>query len=212
MAKKIFFTAVLLILSVVSVVPSSYGREKAMKHEKAVGVRLALRDLWTDHVFWVRSVVLATSKGDADAAKAYEDKVVENAKSIAGSIEPFYGKDASDNLFKLLAGHYGAIRDYMNASLEGNKDAKSSALEAMNRNAGEIANFLNGANPKNWPKDSVNALLMGHIGHHAAQIDDVAAKDFAAEANEWAAMKKNAYDIADALAAGLVKQFPKKFK
>ena len=212
MTKKISLAAVIFILSLVSLAPLSHGMDKPMRHEKAIGVKHALRDLWTDHVFWVRSVVLATSRGDKDAAKAYEDKVVENAKSIAASIEPFYGKDASDALFKLLAGHYGAIKDYMNASFEGNNDAKSAALDAMNKNAGEITDFLNGANPKYWPKDAVSALLMAHIGHHAAQINDVSAKDFAAEANEWAPMKKNAQDIADALTMGLVKQFPKKFK
>jgi hypothetical protein len=39
-------------------------------------------------------------------------QVVANAKQIAGSIEPFYGKAATDQLFKLLAGHYTAIKQH----------------------------------------------------------------------------------------------------
>ncbi len=37
------------------------------------------------------------------------------------------------------------------------------------------------------------------------------AKDYGAEATTWTAMKKHIYTIADALAGGIEKQFPKKF-
>jgi len=85
------------------------------------------------------------------------------------------------------------------------------AVEKLKKNAGEIAEFLHGANPKNWPKDTLVSLLMAHGGHHIAQIDAVLAKDYNAEASTWEAMKKHIYTIADALAGGIVEQFPKKF-
>jgi hypothetical protein len=44
---------------------------------------------------------------------------VANAQQIAGSIEPFYGKPASEKLFALLAEHYGAIRDHLDATVAG---------------------------------------------------------------------------------------------
>src|SRR5690606_28874939 len=83
---------------------------------KEVDTKAALRDRWVDHVFWVRNVVLETASGNKEAAKAAEDEVVANAKAIANSIEPFYGKDASTKLFNLLAGHYGAVKSYLAAS------------------------------------------------------------------------------------------------
>ncbi len=74
----------------------------------------------------------------------------------------------------------------------------------------ELAAFLNSANP-NWPKQTLMGLLMAHGAYHIAQIDQVNMKDLASEAKTWDEMKKHIYVIADALADGIVKQFPKKF-
>jgi len=73
----------------------------------------ALRDLWVGHVFWVRNVVVETFAGNKQAAAAAEKAVVANARQIAGAIEPYYGKAASEKLFGLLAGHYGAVKQHM---------------------------------------------------------------------------------------------------
>jgi len=203
--------AVLVAAAVVLFVFSpAYGKEMAMS-PKAAGLQMTLRDLWVEHIFWVRSVVFATKSGDADMTKVAEENVVKNAKDIAAAVGSFYGKEAGDKLFGLLAGHYGAIKDYLTASMAGNKEGMDAAVEKLKKNAGEIAEFLHGANPKNWPKDTLVSLLMAHGGHHIAQIDAVLAKDYNAEASTWEAMKKHIYTIADALAGGIVKQFPEKF-
>jgi hypothetical protein len=159
----------------------------------------------------VRNEVLMTKLGDADAAKVAGTQAVENAKAIADSVSPFYGQGASDKLFNLLAGHYGAIKEYMAAAYEMKKEAQGEAGDKMKKNADEIAAFLNGANPKNWPKETLASALLAHVGHHMAQIDQINAKDYSGEANTWEAMKKHMYVIADVLADGIVKQFPKKF-
>lgn len=190
---------------------SQAAKAKATVPMKAVELREALRDLWIGHIFWVRNVALVTRLGDAEAAKAAEEKAVQNAKDIAVSIVPFYGKDASEKLFGLLAGHYGAIKEFMNASYTGDKGAKDAAADKLKNNAEEIAAFLSSAN-LNWPKATLVSLLVAHGGHHMAQIDNLARKDFAAEAELWDAMKKHIYVISDALAGGIVKQFPKKFR
>lgn len=121
-----------------------------------------------------------------------------------------YGKEAGDKFFPLLAGHYGAVKEYLNADIAGNKEAKDAAVGNLGKNVEEIATFLISANP-NWPKATPVELLMAHGGHHIAQIDQLLAKDYASEAKTWDAMSKHMNVIADALASGIVKQFPKKF-
>ncbi|MGE5027110.1 MAG: hypothetical protein ACM3JK_01410 [Betaproteobacteria bacterium] len=178
---------------------------------KEIELTIALRDLWDGHIFWVRNVVVATHYHDAKAAKAAEDQVVQNAKNIGDAIAGFYGKEAGDKLFKLLAGHYGAVKDYMNASFKGDKKAETAATDKATKNAEEIASFLSSANPY-LPKDVLFSLLAAHYGHHVTQIDNVAAKDFAAEAHNWDAMLKHINGVADTLAGALAKQFPEKMK
>jgi hypothetical protein len=167
----------------------------------------AMRDLWIGHVFWVRNVAVETVAGNAAAAKAAEEQVVANAKQIAGAIEPFYGKAASEKLFGLLAGHYGAVKEYLNAK---GAPAQDAAWKKLGANAEEISVFLSGANP-NLPVDTLRSLLVAHGGHHVQQIKQLRAKDYTGEAQTWDAMKQHMYVIADALTGAIAKQFPTKF-
>lgn len=170
----------------------------------------AQRELWIGHVFWVRNVVAGTLAGEKQAAAVAEKEVVANAKAIAASIEPYYGKAASEKLFGLLAGHYGAIKQYLEATAAGSKTKQDAAVKNLTGNATEIARFLSGANP-NLPFDTLNGLLLAHGGHHVQEIQQLRAKQYAEEAQTWEAMKKHMYVIADALAAAIAKQFPAKF-
>ncbi len=213
MLKKTLIVLFTLTVATALAVSPAIAKGKATPKESSKGIelKLALRDLWTGHIFWVRNVVFATKYGDTDAAKVAEENVVKNAKDIAAAVASFYGKDAGDKLFGLLAGHYGAIKEYLTAAIAGSKEGKDLAVEKLKKNADDIATFLSSANPKNWPKDTLLSLLVAHGGHHMAQIDAVVAKDYASEAMTWDNMRKHIYVIADALAGGIEKQFPAKF-
>ncbi len=191
-----------------------FARERhpvPMTSPKAVELKLALRDLWVGHIFWVRNVVLDTRFGQMDAAKAAEGMAVENARGIANSIIPYYGKDAADKLFTLLAGHYTGVKEYMTAAFAGKTEAENAASEKLRTNVEDISAFLSSANSY-LPKATLVTLLTAHVGHHIMQITDVERKDYTAEAKSWEEMTKNIYVISDALADGIVRQFPKKFE
>ncbi|MCY1273741.1 hypothetical protein D3C76_724750 [compost metagenome] len=176
----------------------------------ALTTRLALRDLWVEHIFWVRNYAVANQLGDKAQAEVAAKEVVANATSIANSIAPLYGQPAADQLLKLLAGHWGAIKAYSDATVAKSEAKKKAATDDLVSNAGAIATFLSGANPY-LPKDTLVNLLTAHGGHHISQIDQLAHKDYAGEAKTWHAMREHILAIADALAGALVKQFPDKF-
>ncbi|GAM10864.1 hypothetical protein OR1_03164 [Geobacter sp. OR-1] len=219
MKKAIFFILTMAAACIFTGALPAFSAEHAhmeAKNQAATVTKLAdlkagLRDLWIGHVFWVRNVVVATKYGDNEAAKVAEAAVVENAKAIAGSIEPFYGKAASDKLFGLLAGHYGAVKEYMTSAYANDKTGKDSSRDKLIRNADEIAVFLSGANPY-LPKETLYGLLTAHGGHHMKEIEALASKNYAEEAQVWSDMKAHMYVIADALAGGLAKQFPEKIR
>ncbi len=206
---QVFVFALALSLAFTTA-PALAKKQVEARPAKAVELRQALRDLWVDHIFWVRNVVLSSKYGDAEAAKAAESNVVQNAKTIAGSIVPFYGKQAGDKLFELLAGHYGAVKKYMTATFANDKAGMNAARGEIMENANQIAVFLSSANP-NWPRQTLESLLTTHGAHHMTQIELINRKDFSSEAVNWETMKEHMYMIADALAGGIVKQFPKKF-
>jgi hypothetical protein len=67
------------------------------------------------------------------------------------------------------------------------------------------------ANP-HLPVDTLSSLLTAHGSHHVQQIRQFDAGQFKQEAETWTTMKNHMYVIADALAGGIAKQFPDKFR
>ena len=172
---------------------------------------MALRDLWVEHVFWIRSYMLAAKAGDETQRKVAETEIVDNAKALAATITPFYGQPAADGLLNLLAGHWTAVRDYNTAMAGHSQSGRDKAVKAITANAQEIAKFLSGANPY-LPENAVFGLLSAHGAHHVAQIDQIAANNFRDEARTWQAMRKHMLVIADAITDALAKQFPDQFR
>ena len=177
---------------------------------KLQATKTALRGLWQGHVQAVRKVVVAAIAHNAAEEKTAEGEVVANAHQIANAISPYYGQGASDKLFTLLAGHYGAVKAYLEASVAGDKAAQSKATDQITSNASDIATFLSSANP-NWSKDALLELFQIHGSHHISQIQELIAHDSRAEAKTWAQMTAHMNTIADALADGIAKQCPAKF-
>jgi hypothetical protein len=186
------------------------GAEKNARTPKTIQTAASLRELWLGHIFWVRNVSFAAIDKNDLAVKAAEQQAVANAKAIAASIEPFYGAAAEESFFKLLAGHYGAVKAYLVATVAADAAGQAKATEALTSNAEEIAIFLSRANPY-LPKDAVQGLLLAHAGHHIQQIQQLKDRKYEAEAQTWEEMKNHVYQIADATADALAKQFAKKF-
>ena len=172
----------------------------------------ARRALWHGHVVNTRAYAMAVKKGDAAAAAKAADATVANAQDIANAVAGFYGADAGKGMFKLLGGHWGGVKALTDATHAGNQAGIDKAMQDLAANAGEIAKFLHGANPNNWPTDTVNGLLLTHAAHHKAQTAEIMAGDSAAEAKTWKAMQAHMDTIADALSGGIAAQFPNKAK
>lgn len=178
---------------------------------KVDATRMALRDLWVEHVFWVRNYVVANETKQTAARDAAANEVVANAKQLAAAIEPFYGKAASDQLLTLLAGHWGAVKSIADATTSSQAKQRETAMTELTANAKEIAKFLSDANPR-LAYDTLLGALAAHGAHHVAQIDQVHTGNYAEEAKTWAMMRGHMLVIADTLANGLAGQFPDRFR
>ncbi|MBI1772535.1 MAG: hypothetical protein HYR68_09385, partial [Burkholderiales bacterium] len=158
-----------------------------------------------------RNVVIAMAAGNNTATTAVEAEAVRNAQQIAKAMEGFYGKAGAEQLFELLAGHYGAVKQFATANLANDTALQDTAREAMLSNAGKLAVFLSAANPY-LPIDAVRGMLLAHGGHHITQIMQLSSKNYAGEMQTWGEMKNHMYAIADAVTSALAMQFPEKFK
>lgn len=185
-------------------------KKPAPPSARLLATRQAMRNLWTDHIFWVRTAVVAKHDRNEAAGKAAEAQIVANAHEIAGAVVPFYGKEAGEKLFTLLAGHWGAIKANLDAVDAHNAEAAQKAQDDLYDNAHTIARFLSDANP-HWPYDIVNGMLAVHAANHIIQIKDIYSDKYDDEAGTWHQMRMHMNQLGDALADGLAAQFPDKF-
>jgi len=174
-------------------VPPAHGQAAMANPAKVAELKMALRGLYTDHVFWVRDLAISTRLGVKGAAAEADEYGLKNAKAIGASIAPVYGQAAADKFTTLFVGHYQAVKGYMRAAFangfKGNAAQKKAAVDAMSKNGKAIAAFVAGANP-NLPEGAVYGLLVSHVQHHVMELDAVAKEDWSAEADEWEPMVK----------------------
>ncbi len=172
-------------------------------------VRLALRKVWSDHVFWTREYIVAAVAGtpDADAAAG---RLLKNQEDIGAAIVGFYGKAAGDKLTELLKQHIMIAVDLVAAAKSGDQAAFANHDARWTANVEEIASFLSGANP-NWPREDLVDLLALHL---KLTKDEAVARitgDWAADVKAFDDIFTEIMVVADALNDGLAAQFPDRF-
>ncbi len=217
LARPTLLALSLIAISLLSAwtVPLAQSQAATPNAAKVAELKSALRDLYINHIFWVRDLVVSTRLGEKAAVSEADEYGVKNAQVIGRSIAPFYGQAAGDKFAALFVGHYSAVKTYMNAAFannfRGSAGRKKAALDTLTKNANDIAVFVSSANP-NLPRATVYGLLTTHVQQHVMSIDATAKKDWSGEADMWDPMVKVIYTLSDALADGIAKQFPDKFQ
>ena len=209
---KIHQSMAALVLALVGLVGCDYEPRAVgdANPARVAEMKQALRDLWVGHIFWVRHVVSNIATNDPEERDAAEKEVVANTKQIASTMTTFYGEAASEKLYSLLDINIGAVREYSEATVAGNKRQQDAALARLASNADNFADFFSHLNPY-LPKDTVRGLIAAHGAHHVLQINQYKGKEYAHLGATWPMMRQHVYVIADTLTTALVKQFPSKF-
>lgn len=209
---KIYQSMAALILALVSLGGCDYQPLAVgdVNPARVADTREVLRDLWVGHIFSVRNVVMSIATENPAARDAAEKEVLANAKQIARMMKQFYGKDASEKLFSVLVNGYGAVKEYSEATVAGNKRRQDAALVQFASNADDFAVFISGVNPY-LPEDTVRVLMAVHGAQHVLQINQLQEKGYAHIVATWPAMRQHMQIVADTLTTALVKQFPNKF-
>ncbi len=202
-----------LVLVLVGLVGGDYESRAAGDPNpiRVAEMQKTLRDLWLGHIFLIQHVVLYNAANDPATRDAADKQVLANAKQIANTFTPFYGQARSEKLFAMLSGHYGAVKEYSEATIAGHTSQQDAALARMASNADDIEVFFNGINPHNLPKNTVRGLIAAHGAHHVLQINQYKNKEYAQLEETWSLMRQHVYVIADTLITALAKQFPARF-
>ena len=172
-------------------------------------VRLALRNLWSEHIIWTHQYIVAAVAGTPDA-EAAAGRLLKNQEDIGQAIVSFYGESAGQRLTELLKEHILIAVDLIEAAKSADDAAFGTHDQRWSDNVAEIARFLAGANP-NWPEQDVLDLLNLHLQLTKGSVVARLKADWAGDVKALDDIFTEAMVIADTLYDGLVAQFPERF-
>jgi hypothetical protein len=193
------------------------GGHAAHDHRVTVGVtakelklRNGMRQLWEDHIVWTRLAIisLTTASPDTEATVA---RLLRNQSDIGNAVKPYYGRAAGRELTRLLREHITIAAGLIAAAKEGDDQALASAQKRWQANADEIARFLNRANSR-WKLGKTRAMMRDHLRLTTREAVARLQGNWAADVAAYDEIHRQALHMADMLSAGIVAQFPKRFR
>jgi hypothetical protein len=168
-----------------------------------------MRKLWEDHVTWTRLYLVSAIAGlpDADATAG---RLLQNQDDIGEAVATFYGDDAGKRLSALLRDHILIAGDLVVAAKGGDQAAIAEQHDRWYANADDIARFLAAANPA-WPEATLADMMRAHLDQTLAEATARLHGDWEADIAEYDRIHLHILSMADALADGIVTQFPERF-
>jgi hypothetical protein len=202
--------AVLLMSSPLPALGQGYGSMPGSLNTQ-FAFRNAMRVLWEDHITWTRLYIIsvAASLPDKDATAG---RLLQNQTDIGNAVKPYYGSAAGDKLTTLLRGHILTAAELLAAAKAGDSAKVKQAKTRWYANADEIATFLSGANPKNWPLAEMKSHMRDHLDLTLEEATARLKGDWTADITAYGKVHVQILKMADMLSEGIIRQFPGKFK
>ena len=178
---------------------------------KAVALRLGMRKLWEDHITWTRLAIISLESGTPDT-QATVSRLLKNQTDIGNAVKPFYGAAAGNKLTGLLREHILIAADLIAAAKAGDSAKLADAQARWTRNADAIAAVLHSVNPRFWPLAALKAEMHTHLRLTTEEAVARLKGDWNADVAAYDKVHRHILHMSDLLSAGLVKQFPKRFR
>ena len=167
----------------------------------------AMRQLWEDHIVWTRMAIISIVDDRPDQSFAVE-RLLRNQDDIGDAIKPFYGEAAGDALTALLREHIVGAADLLVAAKSGDAGAIEAASAAWYANGDEIGAFLAAANPRNWDRAEMQAMMRDHLDLTLAEATARLQGDYTADVAAYDEIHVQILHMADMLSDGIIAQFP----
>jgi hypothetical protein len=190
---------------------TAFAKPKEENHKVSkADFNKAMRKLWEDHITWTRLYIISAA-GNLPDKDATTQRLLQNQTDIGNAVAQFYGQDAGNKLTSLLRDHILGAAALIDAAKSGDKGKTDAAAAKWYANADEIATFLNGANPKNWPLADLKSGMKMHLDLTLAEATDRLQGKYPDGIKEYDKIHEHILGLADLLSTGIEKQFPKKF-
>jgi hypothetical protein len=178
---------------------------------KAAALHTELRELWEDHIVWTRLAIISLTTGSPDT-QATVGRLLQNQVDLGNAVQPFYGKAAGNALTAELRKHILIAAEVIAAAKAGDVAKLADAQARWLQNGDDIAGVLASVNPRYWKLGTMKAEMRRHLALTTQEAVARLEGDWAADVAAYDQIHRHILHMSDALAAGLVKQFPQRFR
>jgi hypothetical protein len=207
-------TALVALFSALVALAVTNGHDAHAHPAAAVTPQTALEEnmrmLWEDHIVWTRLAIISLTTGAPDT-KATVGRLLRNQVDIGNAVKPFYGKAAGAKVTAELRRHILIAADVIAAAKAGNKAKLADASARWQRNADDIARVLSSVNP-HFDFKVLKAEMSTHLKLTTQEVVARLQGKWGADVAAYDRIHKHILHMADYLSAGLVKQFPQRFR
>jgi hypothetical protein len=179
--------------------------------QKKAAFHDAMRKLWEDHITWTRLAIISFAH-DLPDLPATEARLLKNQDDIGNAIKPYFGKAAGNKLTALLKEHITEAVALLGAAKAGDQAAVKQRAADWYVNGNEIADFLHKANPDQWPKKAMRKAMKVHLDQTLSEAVNRLTGKYAADIRDYDEIHHHILRMADTLSAGIIKEFPKRFR
>ena len=208
------------MLVVLAISGTHEGHAESMHHgtatakartAKQLAFHDGMRKLWEDHITWTRLAIVsfAADLPDFDATAA---RLLANQTDIGNAIKPYYGRAAGNALTKVLKEHILGAVALMKAARSGDQASITQASADWYANGNQIADFLHSANPRNWSRTAMRRMMKAHLDETLSEAQHRLQGQYAADVRDYDAVHRHILEMADVLSAGIIRQFPQRFR
>jgi hypothetical protein len=170
-----------------------------------------MRRLWEDHITWTRLFIVSAS-ADLSDTSATTQRLLRNQDDIGDAMKPFYGRAAGERLTALLREHIVIAADLLAAAKVGDQAAVERHSRAWYRNANQIGDFFNDANPRHWPRREMRSMMREHLDLTLTEAVAHLERDHRTDIRTYDRIHRQILAMADMLSDGIAAQFPARFR
>jgi hypothetical protein len=191
--------------------PLATSHSPAAITSKAAALHTDMRVLWEDHIVWTRLAIISLTTGSPDT-EATVGRLLRNQADIGNAVKPFYGKAAGNKLTAELRKHILIAADVVAAAKAGDQAKLTDAQARWQQNADDIAGVLASVNPRFWKLGAMKAEMRKHLTLTTQEAVARLQGNWAADVAAYDKIHQHILHMSDALADGLIKQFPHRFR
>lgn len=178
---------------------------------RALALHDAMRALWQAHGTWTERAIVDFVGGLPDT-NLVVGRLLQNQTDIGNAVKPYYGAKAGDQLTALLKGHISAAVKLLEAAKSGDSAAIATAKAAFYANGNRVASFLHAANPRHWSLNAMKTMMRIHLDQVVSLAVDQLQGRYTKAISLYNVYIGHILDMADMLSAGVIQQFPARFR